>query len=143
MPNKFGKRDKFEVIPYPDIDFSPLNETSNGHTTNTHSDINQNGGIDTGNDIEPRGDHFRCGYFRWQPDWLQRCNNPRMLLAAICWFTFTQGHFLRCHCTQGHERFGDVIYSFVQSHIYIQQGRLNFTRIIRRTGTMGNNGSLC
>ena len=96
MPNKLRTRDKFEVNPHPDSDISLLNEPT---TTNTQSDKNKNGGDGTGHDVigtlahdlEPRDDRFRCGYFRWQPDWLQRCNNPRMLLAAICWFTFTQG----------------------------------------------------
>ena len=34
---------------------------------------------------------LRCGYFKWTPNWLQGCNTPRMLLACVCWFTFTQG----------------------------------------------------
>ena len=36
-------------------------------------------------------DAYKCGYCSWKPTWLQNCNNPRALLACVCWFTFTQG----------------------------------------------------
>lgn len=32
-----------------------------------------------------------CGYGGCHPTWLQRFNNPRALLACVCWMAFTQG----------------------------------------------------
>ena len=47
---------------------------------------------DVADDVADLDDEaLRCGYCSWKPDWLQGCNSPRMLLACICWFTFTQG----------------------------------------------------
>ena len=43
---------------------------------------------------------LRCGYCSWKPDWLQGCNSPRMLLACICWFTFTQGQSKMLVCVK-------------------------------------------
>ena len=34
---------------------------------------------------------YKCGYFGCTPDWLQRLNNPRALLACACCMAFTQG----------------------------------------------------
>ena len=64
--------------------FHPLNDITNGHTTNTLSDIN----VDKNKE---KHESLKFGYFTWKPDWLQSCNNPRMLLAAVSWFTFIQG----------------------------------------------------
>ena len=39
-------------------------------------------------------ENLRCGYFGWRPDWLQKYNNPRALLACVCWSTFVQGLYI-------------------------------------------------
>ena len=36
-------------------------------------------------------DELLCGYYDWNPRWLQRLATPRWLLACLSWFTFTQG----------------------------------------------------
>ena len=47
---------------------------------------------DPGGDTEEMSEEsLRCGYLCWRPDWLQRFNHPRFLLACVCWSTFVQG----------------------------------------------------
>ena len=48
-----------------------------------------------GCDVTSDEEEVKCGYCSWKPSWLQNCNNPRTLLACLCWFTFTQGTYAR------------------------------------------------
>ena len=63
---------------------------SNEHIDDVEpADLNlENGGQPEMDEIE---EDMRCGYFAWTPDALQKLNRPGILLACLCWFTFTQG----------------------------------------------------
>ena len=43
-------------------------------------------------------DDVACGYSNCKPSWLQVCNNPKVFLVFLCWFSFLQGKcFLKAH----------------------------------------------
>ena len=60
---------------------------ANGHTDY----LSAYGDAPALDDADLDADDLKCGYCSWKPNWLQGCNSPRMLLACVCWFTFTQG----------------------------------------------------
>ena len=42
--------------------------------------------------IDDEDHDYRCGYFSWTPQWLQRFNTPRWLLVTVMILTFSQGN---------------------------------------------------
>ena len=63
-------------------------------------------------------DDVRCGYGPCKPNFLQMCNNPKVLLICLGLFNFAQGDIVMIHSIQLSEMV-NMQYIYIYIYIYI------------------------
>ena len=67
---------------------------SNGHSEVTPNGISSCDQLTVVDDVRMAEDDVRCGYGQCKPDTLQKCNNPKILLAVMCVLAISQGKMI-------------------------------------------------